>query len=211
MDEVSDLFDTSGAYALPQNSAQRSERALAAFDSRIRLVTHFVYDVPFGKGKWYGNWRLSGVHTVQSGQPFTINTAVDWNADGNLTDRPQRGGFLQGPINGDRRVSLALAPGATVESLMPASGTENTLVFPAGTLGRNAFRGPGIRNLDFAAMWSLLHRELWNVVFRVEVFNVENHANFAIPIRTLSAPGFGDSVSETIRSRTVQLALKLNF
>src|ERR1017187_3557049 len=39
--------------------------------------------------KWLGSWKLVGVFTSQSGQPYTVNTSIDVNRDGNLTDRIQ--------------------------------------------------------------------------------------------------------------------------
>ena len=36
----------------------------------------------------FAGWQLTGIYTLQSGQPYTINSVVDSNGDGNLTDRP---------------------------------------------------------------------------------------------------------------------------
>ena len=91
IDDVSDFFDTGGAFALPQNSLVRSERASSNFDVRFRSVTHFVRDFPrdwiFFGGKRFGGWQLAGIVTAQTGQPFTVNSAFDINRDGNFTDR----------------------------------------------------------------------------------------------------------------------------
>ncbi|MCA1619171.1 MAG: carboxypeptidase-like regulatory domain-containing protein, partial [Acidobacteria bacterium] len=116
IDDVSDFFDTAGAFALPQNSLRRSERASSNFDVRLRSVTHFVKDyrkdlVFFGPRR-LGGWQFAGIVTAQTGQPFTVNSAIDINRDGNLTDRLNgTGGLLRGGATGDSGLQLRLAPG----------------------------------------------------------------------------------------------------
>jgi hypothetical protein len=85
IDEVSDLFDTRSAFALPQDNLRpAADRASAIFDARHR-VTGFM------------TWNLCRLLDValtgeyQTGQPYTLNTVVDLNGDGNLTDRPEIG------------------------------------------------------------------------------------------------------------------------
>jgi hypothetical protein len=46
--------------------------------------------------------------------------------------------------------------------------------------------------------------------FRAEVFNVANHANFAVPVSDLNSANFG-RILEAGPSRLGQLALKLSF
>jgi hypothetical protein len=63
-----------------------------------------------------------------------------------------------------------------------------------GTSGRNAFRGPGLANLDLS-----LSRELavpWlgdssRLIFRADAYNVLNHANLNAPDSFLNSPDFG--------------------
>ncbi len=86
IDDSSDFFDTAGEFALPQDSAHPSERGSSGFDERLRSVTYFVWNLP-GKRAWSSGWRVSGIFTAQTGQPYTVNTAYDVNHDGNLTDR----------------------------------------------------------------------------------------------------------------------------
>jgi hypothetical protein len=82
IDEVSDMFDTRGSFALPEDSTSPGkDRASANFDARHR-VTGFL--------TWNGfrRWSFALTGEFQTGQPYTINTVVDLNGDGNLTDRP---------------------------------------------------------------------------------------------------------------------------
>jgi hypothetical protein len=82
IDEVSDMFDARGFFALPQDTAHpERDRASANFDARHR-VSGFL--------TWNGFRGLSFALTgeFQTGQPYTVNTVEDRNGDGNLTDRP---------------------------------------------------------------------------------------------------------------------------
>jgi hypothetical protein len=63
-----------------------------------------------------------------------------------------------------------------------------------GNSGRNAWHGPGAFNLD--ASLSRRFRLPWMseasaLGFRVDVFNLFNHANLTNPAARLGAPGFG--------------------
>ena len=81
IDEVSDMFDTRGFFALPQDSARlRQERASANFDARHRLTSFLIWN-------GFRNWTVALTSEFQTGQPYTVNTVVDDNGDGNLTDR----------------------------------------------------------------------------------------------------------------------------
>jgi len=87
IDNVTDLFDTAGAPALPQDSARRSERGSASFDQRLRVATHLVWQAP--EQAWvFKRLELALIHIHSTGQPYTVNSAIDNNRDGNLTDRP---------------------------------------------------------------------------------------------------------------------------
>ena len=58
--------------------------------------------------------------------------------------------------------------------LPPVAGT-------FGTMGRNLFRGPGFRNMDFSILKKWKFNERAGVQFRAELFNVLNHPNFTNP------------------------------
>jgi len=74
--------------------------------------------------------------------------------------------------------------------------------------------GPGFVNSDFSVIKHFaLPWENAGLDFRAEMFNLFNHAQFAMPVndRNLAGAGFG-SVTNTVNNpRLVQFALKLNF
>jgi len=63
------------------------------------------------------------------------------------------------------------------------SGCFFTTPCPAcnGNLGRNTFVGPGYWNTDQSLFKNIKLTERYNFQFRVEVFNLFNHANFKLP------------------------------
>jgi hypothetical protein len=206
MDDASDFFDNAGAFALPQNSFERSERGSANFDIRFRNVFNFVWDLPYlEKRKWFAGWQIAGIYTAQSGPAYTVNSSIDVNRDGNLTDRLNTtNGLVFGPFSDDSKQLLRIGSGVNPLDLLAPDGAN-------GAVGRNTFRATGINNLDLVLNTKFILNGRHQLSFRTEVFNVFNRTHFAIPIRILEAPAFGMPVETTIPARMIQFALKLTF
>jgi hypothetical protein len=85
-----------------------------------------------------------------------------------------------------------------------------------GTLPRNFLRGPGYINFDLAfSKTTAIIGERMKLEFRVEFFNIFNHANFNTPTlanggSNINSPVFGQLTS-TFDPRIIQLALRLSF
>lgn len=189
LDEVSDLFDMAGAPALPQNSfSERAERGDANFDVRHRFVYSFVWDLPFGDNWLVGGWQAASTGTFQTGQPYSVLVGIDANADGNPTDRIDKGFDKNGePLN-------------------------------AGFGSRNTFRAPGIATVNMSLNKRFLFGERQKIEFRSEFFNLFNRVNFGIPVHELFFAGFGLTpasqqhfVNTQVPMRTIQFALKYSF
>jgi hypothetical protein len=102
-----------------------------------------------------------------------------------------------------------------------AFGTPPQCFNLAGNSGRNIVYGPGLTNLDFSLFKNNSFRKIsesFNTQFRVEIFNIMNHANFAPP--TVSKLDVFDSsgnptgtagllTATTTDSRQIQFALKV--
>ena len=91
-----------------------------------------------------------------------------------------------------------------------------------GNYGRNTLIGPGITNLDFSLYKNNYVKrisETFNVQFRAEVFNILNHANFAVPVAPDNTDIFDGSgaptgvagllTSTTTTAREIQFGLKI--
>ncbi len=61
-----------------------------------------------------------------------------------------------------------------------------------GTMGRNTFRDQGFKNVDFSVFKDFKFKERMGAEFRVELFNLFNHPNFANPYGAAVGAGFND-------------------
>ncbi|MCA1634495.1 MAG: TonB-dependent receptor [Acidobacteria bacterium] len=205
-DDVSDVFDLAGAAALPQNSLSfEGERGPANFDARHRFVYHAVYELPrFDQRALravFGGLQIATTGQFQTGQPFTVNSIFDINLDGNLTDRLATTDGLV--ATGDRRQPLRLTTN-DLASLRARVGED-------GRVARNTFRAGSFLDLNLALIKNFSLSESQSIVFRMEVFNFINRANFGVPVRFLEAPGFGQATSTLTPGRRVQFQLKYSF
>jgi hypothetical protein len=207
MDDVSDIFPISGAPILPQDSSNpHLERASANFDIRHRFAASLIWDLPFSsawtgiKKRWLSGWQAAAIFQANTGQPFTLLVPADANFDGNLTDRPSTTeGLIFSNKHGARRISVD-----------PNRKVSDFFIFGKnGIVGRNIIRGDGFINLDVAFNKNFELRQNIVLKFRAEFFNALNRANFGLPINTIGAPGFGQSVDTINPGRVVQFALKL--
>jgi hypothetical protein len=93
----------------------------------------------------------------------------------------------------------------------------------SGTSGRNIVYGPGLTNLDFSLFKNNSFKKIsesFNTQFRVEVFNILNHANFNPPtvgkldvFNSLGSPTgtAGLLTSTSTEAREIQFALKITW
>jgi len=208
-DDASDMFDLAGSPALPQNSLTHvGEYGASNFDSRHRIAYDVMYDFPkaANRGSLYravfGGLQLASTGWFQEGQPFTVNSIFDVNLDGNLTDRlNSRQGIIQ---TGNRQQPIALDPRFNGASLLAPVGED-------GSLPRNTFRAGNVLNLDMSVVKSFSFSESRRLIFRMDIFNFINRANFGIPVRFLEAPSFGQATSTVTPGRRIQFGLKFAF
>jgi hypothetical protein len=187
--------------------------ALSAFDARHNFVFNFTYPLPFRfdskvLGDVLSGWSINGIGTFTAGQPFTarLPTNNSRNGDQLTPDRPDlKPGANNDPILGgpDRYYD------PNVFSL-PLAGTY-------GNLGRNTIIGPGVASIDMSVEKSFQLHEKANLVFRAEIFNIMNQANFGLPSPTpltaTGAPsGSAGRITTTVNSsRQIQFGLRINF
>ncbi len=200
-DDVSDVFDLAGAFALPQNSLNlAAERGPANFDLRQRATFSLVYDFP-AEQRLLRGLQLASIGRFQSGPPFTVNSIFDVNLDGNLTDRlNSTAGLL--PTH-DGRQPLLLQ-NANLAALLAAPGQ-------AGSVGRNSFRADGLVEVDLAASKALRFTAARALLLRADLFNLFNNANYGVPVRLLEAPGFGQATNTITPGLRLQFGVKLEF
>src|ERR1039458_9366350 len=165
-------------------------------------------------------WQSFGLVTLTSGLPFTVYSGIQQTGAGSIgADRPDQIGSpdlsTSRPVRedyfglGSNNASFFYIPIDVPGGTGPNSG-----VF--GTLGRNTFRGPALRNFDMALikdtrMGNQAKGELASLQFRAEFFNVFNIVNFGLPSNILLGPGFGEISHTAGNSRQIQFSLKLIY
>ena len=168
---------------------------------------NFVAELPFGNGKKYANsgmgrtlfggWTLSGIYTVRSGRPFTVNQSSN-NVGTNMTGLPN----LTGNTAGAETVDQWFNPAAFQ-------------LVPSGTFGneqRNQLRGPSYKSVDFSLQRRLEFSKRIGAVLRWDVFNATNRVNFGLPNRNISdAVNVGTISSLGGDPRLMQVSLRLSF
>lgn len=154
---------------LPQDSGNLAgERGRSDFDIRNRFVVDYIYTVPRWAPGFIGSgWKLAGITTLQSGQPFTVYVDVF-------------GTPLRPNVTGPVHVANNNPQAALSENSFDFTPTFN---LQPGNLGRNSLNGPKFVNSDFAILKDthLGKSERTNLQFRVEFFNLFNNVNFRQP------------------------------
>jgi hypothetical protein len=187
------------------------DKALSGNDVPQRLVTNFVYELPFGKGKPFGNgwnkgtdaalggWQVAGIVNFQGGFPFTpgLSTSPLDNGQGDQPNRTCNGALPNPTINDWFNVSCFSAPAV------------NTY----GNSGYNILRGPGLQNWDLTLSKQWYFGEVRRLQFRSDFLNAFNQVQFGLPNTSVDVPGAGTitGLATNTAPRRIQFALKLYF
>jgi hypothetical protein len=166
----------------------RADRASSDFDQRHNLVFFSIWESPRAgqTPSWLRNWRVSQMAAFRSGFPFTAyapGTPPDFGGVilNNRADFDGGSPEIRLPVSGGFRI-LDGAP-----FTVPPLGR-------LGSLGRNAFAGPGFFNVDVSLSRSFplpRVRDSVRLTFRADTFNLLNHANLGQPDSLVTSPSFG--------------------
>jgi hypothetical protein len=188
--------------------------AVAPFDIRHVFAANVTWEIPAPRNPVLSGWQVNSIVSLRSGLPFSPAIASpNWSRDGNTSgeDRPN------------------LKPGVDPSSLITGDPNHwfDTSAFtlqPAGTLGntpRDFLRGPGFANVDLSFVKNqALGAGSRKVQLRLEIFNLLNRANFAVPNRSVFAgatandpvlPTAGQITRTSNSSRQVQFGAKFLF
>jgi hypothetical protein len=205
-----------------------ADKGPSNFDVKFAFTATLVQDLHADRApglRWLGpkltgGWQLLSISTITSGLPFTVYSGVQQTGAGSMgTDRPDQIGTpvlsTGRPVREDYfGLGPANASYFSIPVNLPEGTGPNSGVF--GNLGRNTFRGPALRNFDFA----LIKDTAWgvgrsvrsvNLQFRAELFNLFNIVNFGLPSNSLTGSGFGIISRTATNSRQVQFSLKAMF
>lgn len=192
------------------NHDVRRDYGLSDFNVNHRLVTSFVYELPFGRGKKFlgnssraadlilGGWQVNGIVTFQDGFPMTIQ-AADL---GGLNDTF---GTNRADINGEPTLSSGQR---TIDRWFNTDAFSQPGFGILGNSGRSIMSAPGINNWDTGLFKNFYVTERIAVQLRFESFNTWNHTQWSPPNRNLADSRFGQ-ISGTRLARINQMGLKL--
>jgi hypothetical protein len=191
--------------------AMEKDYGLLAFDIPHRLVTSFIYELPFGEGRTFQpqgalgaiarDWSVNGILTLSAGRPFTV-TATD------------QAGTGPGRIARANCIGDAVPDGfnQTIDSWMDPAAFAVTTTRTYGNCANNTVRGPGSKSMNLSVFRSFRFGAERRAEFRVETFNLFNWVNYGFPAANISNLGtFGRITSSIGDQREIQLALKLYF
>ncbi len=164
---------------------RQSEYGPANFDRRQVFAMNYVYNTPHVAGNPFvgllaNGWQLSGVTVMTTGAPFTATPAISGAGSANITGNVTASGNTQ------EQARVAMVAGCN-----PYTGSSdpfnrfNGACFKApqpGSLGLesgiNNLYAPGMIQFDLALQKEISIKERVKFQFRVDAFNVFNHANF---------------------------------
>jgi hypothetical protein len=210
MDESSNL----GEEVNPINPAL--SYALSSFDITHNFVVSYNYKIPFERlfdvsNRWTEGWEISGITHFSSGLPVTLinygdNSLLGAEPNGINNYGVDEPDYSGGPLD------LNHNPRNGRSYFNPSLFSDNALGTP-GSAKRRFFYGPGMDNYDMALLKNVRLTESKSLQFRLEGFNIFNHAQFFGPQSVdgnISSSNFSQVVSAN-SPRLVQLGAKFLF
>lgn len=202
------------------NFPQLEAHQRSSEDRRNMVTASFVWNPDYFSGynrlvrTALNGWTVTGIITMNSGQPFTVTTGTDVNGDGNNNDRP------------------SLRPGAKPRTLVSRSRTAemeqwfDTSVYcvpgtdgcpgvgPAGILGNTRpmqLDAPGYRDVDASLFRTFSIYERLRFQLRGEFTNVFNLTNLGTPTTAMNSSNFGKVTGSGGSNRVIQVGGRILF
>jgi hypothetical protein len=189
------------------------ERSLSSYDIPHRMVYNVNYELPFGKGKRWGNsmhwlangllggWQTNGIFTINSGQPLIFSQTTNNSFSFGGYQRPDA-------VGGDARIETR-----SIDRWYDTKQFTVAKDYAFGNLSRTHanLRNDFTRNLDFSMFKNTKIRERFNLQFRAEAFNLTNTPIFSSPNNNVESTAFGLVTGQSNPPRSVQLGLKILF
>jgi hypothetical protein len=162
----------------------RLSYALSAFDVAQNFVVSYEYQLPFDKllrpNRLTREWSLSGITRFATGFPVTLIN----NGDNSFTGTNPNGvnnSDIDEPDYDGSPLQLNHNPRSRPHNYFNTVAFSDNQLGEAGTAKRRFFFGPGADNFDMAVQKNLRITESRALLFRLEAFNVFNHAQFDGP------------------------------
>jgi outer membrane receptor protein involved in Fe transport len=171
------------------------------------------YELPFGRGRAYGNgvsrgadaliggWALSGIFNFEAGMPFSPQYSTAQN-------------ILNSPISSDRP-DLVGNPHVSnpnrYEWFNKAAYAVPTQLYTFGDAGRNSLTGPGYGEVDLSLSKSFAITERMHLDLKWDVFNALNQINLQNPVNAIDSANAGTISGIVDFRRRMQIGAHLTF
>ncbi|HXG31871.1 MAG TPA: TonB-dependent receptor [Bryobacteraceae bacterium] len=198
-------------------------RGVADWDRKHMFNINELWELPFGRGRRFGNqwskgldlllggWRLSGITLIYGGLPFTP-----------FFDNPDPSRFIRpnaGPGNRPDRGPGSPYPANRSRDQWIVRGLGDAFLIPAnnefGNFGRNTLRGPRFFNQDLALHKDFSIGETYKLTVRFETYNTFNTTNLGQPNANVTSADAGRISSLAPGGlgvmRRIQFAARLAF
>ncbi|PYU00051.1 MAG: hypothetical protein DMG38_09190 [Acidobacteria bacterium] len=205
------MADTETGSVFSNNLYWKRDRGPANYDRTHALTISHIWEIPYGRGRHWGNdltrpldlllggWNFSGVTTVESGLPYTVLVSNAPNVFADLSSvRPDQ---IGNPSVPHQSATLWFNPAAFVA---PQGNGRNGLV------SHNSLRGPGFVNFDLSLAKVFTITEAKTLEFRWENFNALNHVNLGNPNNIVDQAGAGQ-ITSAADMRQMQFGLHLRL
>jgi hypothetical protein len=184
---LDDSSSDSLLYWVGESAGRHDDRGASDFDLRHALSGAFTYEVPGRLARAWRSWSVDGIVRARTGFPITMLADEHYNGI---------------PFANAFRPNLVAGAKVWIEDRAAPAGVRlNPAAFRAapagvqGSLGRNTISGFGTSQVDMAVRREFRFRDRRAIETRLEAFNVFNHASFADPVKLLTSPLFGQSIS----------------
>jgi hypothetical protein len=239
-------FDQLGAIqnaasVMPNSFDLDAEYGPSTFDITHQFNSTFLYELPFGKGKFFsvsnsalnkvvGGWYVSGIFSARSGEPLTVTQGTGvWGGSLLLNfssgaiptvDPLSYGNSVNSNVAGSNNIGISGNPATRGTGLNLFANPEQVFknfrrvnVSTDGRAGRaNPLRGLPRWNMDMSLGKKTTIRERLNVTFALDFFNLTNHVDFANPGLSLTDPrAFGVITSQFVPADRVSGSRWIQF
>jgi hypothetical protein len=200
IDNSSDRYDSTfvDSYNLVGN------RASSVFDQRHILTISYVYSLPLfrhaaGRTKTLlGGWQVSGITTLQTGEPFSIINGGDYYDNAGVANGVGSGSYADLVGDPHKNVPRGFAPGVQGPLLYNPAAYDFPTGLTFGDSGRNSLNMPRRTNFDMGVFKRFLVRESVTLEFRAEAFNIFNHTQWTGVDNTTCGLDFNAGSSECV-------------
>ena len=208
--------DTSSTYANGSESFYPNPFCLPCnigpsdYDLRNVFRASWVYTLPTPFGSHgvlakqvLGGWEISGLTSLQSGLPYSIQNGVSSSLNGLGEDRAD--------IIGDPNLSNSRPRTQRIKEWFNTGAFVTAALGTTGDSKRNFLAGPAYIDTDLAIVKNFLFGERFGKLqFRAEFFNAFNRVNLGLPNNNLASGAFGQITSAS-DARIIQFGLKFSF